>query len=267
MKHSIAGQAKAAGQPPTAATPVTGHAQLTNMALAYQTMADCAAASENMPRLGVFYGPSGFGKSVGAAFTAARFDAGYVEAKSIWTQRSLLTALAEAVGIVRVEKTGPRILEQLIEHLNAHPRPVIIDEMDYLVKKQMVDIIRDIHDATSVAILMIGEEALPSKLKEWERFDNRILAHTPAQPASDADALKLRDHYCRRVQVADDLVLEIARTCGGVTRRIVTNLERAQNLAVDDGTLAIDLAWWGKRRIENGALPIRRSVGAGGRAR
>ena len=53
--------------------PVIGHAQLTNMALAYQAMADCEAASENMPRLGVFYGPSGFGKSVGAAFAAARF--------------------------------------------------------------------------------------------------------------------------------------------------------------------------------------------------
>ena len=253
---------KIASQSGTAPPRVTGHAQLTNMALAYQTMADCESASENMPRLGVFYGPSGFGKSVGAAFTAARFDAGYVEAKSIWTQRSLLTALAEALGIVRIEKTGPRILEQLIEHLNAHPRPIIIDEMDYLVKKQMVDIIRDIHDATAIAILMIGEESLPAKLKEWERFDNRILTLTAAQPASPDDALKLRTHYCRRVNVADDLALQIADSCRGVVRRIVTNLERAQKLAIEDGTMEIDLAWWGERRIENGALPARRIGGA-----
>ena len=163
---------------------------------------------------------------------------------------------------MKVERTGPRILEQLIDTLNAHPRPLIIDEMDYLVKKQMVDIIRDIHDATSIAILMIGEEALPAKLKEWERFDNRILAHTAAQPSSDEDALKLRSHYCRRVTVSDDLVLEFRRSCAGVTRRIVTNLERAQRMAIDEGTMTIDLAWWGDRRIENGTLPARRIGGA-----
>lgn len=246
------------------ASPV-GRAHLANMSLAYQTMLDCVNAGESMPRLGVLYGPSGYGKSVAAAFVAARFDAGAVEAKSIWTQRSLLAALAEALGITRVEKTGPRILDQLIDHLNQHPRPLIIDEMDYLVKKQMVDIIRDIHDATSVAILMIGEEALPAKLKEWERFDNRILIHTAAQPASDEDALKLRDCYRRKgVTVADDLALEFRRSCAGVTRRIVTNLERAQSLAINEGMMNIDLAWWGDRRVENGALPPRRRAGMQG---
>ena len=79
MKHESIAQASGGS------APAIGHAHLTNMSLAYQTLADCTAASENMPRLGVFYGPSGYGKSVGAAFTAARFDAGYVEAKSIWT--------------------------------------------------------------------------------------------------------------------------------------------------------------------------------------
>ncbi len=229
MKHSIAGQAKAAGQPPTVHA---GHrsraahqhgARLSDDGRLRRRQREYAAPRRVLR-------PLRLRQERGRGLHRRALRCRLVEAESIWTQRSLLTALAEAVGIVRVEKTGPRILEQLIEHLNAHPRPVIIDEMDYLVKKQMVDIIRDIHNATSVAILMIGEEALPSKLKEWERFDNRILAHTPAQPASDADALKLRDHYCRRVQVADDLVLEIARTCGGVTRRIVTNLERARTL-------------------------------------
>ena len=232
-------------------------AELTNMGLAFQAMSEAVAASANMPRLGVFYGPSGYGKSVGAAFTSGRFGAAYVEAKSIWTQRSLLQNVATELGIARIEKTGPRMLEQIIDHLKIHPTPIIIDEMDYLVKKQMVDIIRDIHDGTNVAILMIGEEALPAKLKEWERFDNRILVRVPAQPASEDDALKLRDFYCEKVEVADDLALEFARSCHGVTRRIVTNLERAQRIAVEEGAMLADRAWWGKRHIENGSLPMR----------
>ncbi|WJY18692.1 ATP-binding protein [Alteriqipengyuania flavescens] len=255
MKHQHPIPASKAEPPPPRGA---GQAHLTNMTLARQAMVDCTSVGENMPRLGLFYGPSGYGKSVGAAFVAARFDAGYVEAKSIWTQRSLLSELARSIGITRIERTGPRILDQLIEQLRAHPRPLIIDEMDYLVKKQMVDIIRDIHDATSVAILMIGEEALPAKLREWERFDNRILVRAPAQPASEDDALKLRDAYRGEVAIADDLAIEFCRACGGVTRRIVINLEIAQNLALDAGEAAIDRAWWGNRRVETGALPVRR---------
>lgn len=240
--------------------PLRGRAQLTNMSLAYQAVIDCVNAGPSLPRLGVLYGPSGYGKSVAAAHVAGEFDAAYVEAKSIWTQRSLLGAIAAALGIAKLERTGPRILDQLITHLCHYPRPLIIDEMDYLVKKQMVDIIRDIHDATPIGILMIGEEALPSKLKAWERFDNRILAYAAAQPATAEDALKLRDCYAwKAVRVADDLALEFCRSCSGVTRRIVTNLERAQRIALDEGQDVADLEWWGNRRIEDGSPPPRRT--------
>ena len=236
-----------------------GRAQLTNMSLAYQAVVDCSSAGPSLPRLGVLYGPSGYGKSVAAAHVAGEFDAAYVEAKSIWTQRSLLTGLAGALGIAKLERTGPRILDQVINHLCQYPRPLIIDEMDYLVKKQMVDIIRDIHDATPIGILMIGEEALPAKLKAWERFDNRILVYAAAQPASEEDALRLRDCYAwKSVEVRDDLVLEFRRACAGVTRRIVTNLERAQRYALDEGQDVVDLEWWGNRRIEDGSIAPRR---------
>lgn len=160
-----------------------GHAQLTNMSLALRTLLDCREAGNNAPRMGVFYGFSGYGKTVAAAFAAARTGAIYIHAQSIWTQRTFLETLAEEMGISRPEKTGPRILRQIIDQLNQSPCDIIIDEMDYLVQKRMVEIIRDIHDNTQVGVLMIGEEALPSKLKEWERFDNRILVATAAQPA------------------------------------------------------------------------------------
>lgn len=247
--------------PVLAAGPPIGHAQLTNMALALQTLVDCVEAGDNSPRLGLFYGFSGYGKSVGAAFAGARTGAAYIEAKSIWTQRTLLEAIAEELGIARLDRTAPRMLRQIIEELNRSPRPLIIDEMDHLVKKQSVEIIRDIHDATSIAIMMIGEEALPGKLKEWERFDNRILIAQPAQPASEEDALKLRDHYCRRVAVADDLALMFRERCRAVTRRIVVNLQAAEREAAIDGEQRIDVRWWGNRPVRTGDIPTRRAMG------
>ncbi len=235
-----------------------GHAQLTNMSLALRTLMDCHHAGESSPRMGLFYGYSGYGKSVAAAFAAARLAAAYVEAKSVWTQRSILEAIATELGIVKLERTTAKIFDQIVDLLNNEPRPIIVDEMDYLVKKSFVEIIRDIHDATRVGIMMIGEEALPTKLKEWERFHNRILIATPAMPASFEDACALRDHYCRRVDVADDLVMHIRDACKGVTRRIYVNLERVQRLAAEEGEEAVDLNWWGNRPVTTGDVPVRR---------
>jgi DNA transposition AAA+ family ATPase len=235
-------------------------AQLTNMSLALRTLLDCIEAPEGSPRLGVFYGPSGYGKTIAAGFCASRFEAGYVEAKSVWAQRSILEAIARELGVARLERTNPKILQQIIDALLREPRPLIIDEMDHLVKKQSVEVIRDIHDGAGVPILMIGEEALPAKLKEWERFDNRILVATAAQPASFEDGCKLREHYCTRVAIADDLVAHFVDRTKGVTRRVVTNLNTAQRVALEEGVDAIDRHWWGNRPVMTGEVQLRRAA-------
>lgn len=235
-----------------------GHAPLTNMSLALRTIMECEEAGSDSPRMGLFYGYSGYGKTVAASFVAARTGAAYIAAQSVWSQRSLLEAIAEELGITRLEKTAPKILRQIVDQLNHEPRALIVDETDHVVNKRSIEIIRDIHDSTQIAIMMIGEEALPAKLKEWERFDNRILIATAAQPASIADAHKLRDHYCTRVRVSDDLAELFQHRCKGITRRIVTNLRAAQRAAAEEGVGAIDRAWWGSRSILNGDLPVRR---------
>lgn len=243
-------------QPTRSAEP----AHLTNMKLGLATMIDLQDAAPGSPRMALLYGPSGYGKSVTAAFLASTFDAAFVTAKSIWTQRSLLEAIAHELGIPKLARTGPRLLEQITDQLLAEPRPLILDEMDHLVKKQSVEIIRDVHDATGVPVLMIGEESLPAKLKEWERFDNRILVATAAQPSSVADAQLLRDYYCARVRVADDLVDAILAATKGVTRRIVTNLQMVQASALAEGLDAVDLAAWGDRRFKTGAIAPRKAA-------
>ncbi|WP_300113403.1 ATP-binding protein [Sphingobium sp.] len=236
-----------------------GTAPLTNMALALRTIMECEdAGPESSTRIGLLYGFSGYGKTVSAGFVAARTGAAYIEAKSVWSQRSLLEAIAEELGITLLERTAPKILRQIVDQLNHEPRHLIIDEADHVVNKRSIEIIRDIHDSTPVAVMLIGEEALPKKLKEWERFDNRVLIATPAQPASIDDAYKLRDHYCTKVRVADDLAELFQTGCRGITRRIVTNLRAAQRAAAEEGVGEIDRAWWGQRPVLNGDVQVRR---------
>lgn len=240
-------------------------AQLTNMRLGLATMLECQDAGDGSPRLGLFFGPSGYGKSYAAAAIAARLGAAYVVVQSIWRQRSFLEAIAREIGIAKLERTGPRLLAQIIDQLLVDPIPLIIDETDHLIRwgGQAVEIIRDIHDNARVPVLMIGEESLPAKLKDWERFDNRILVARAAQPSTLGDALLLRNYYCPRVAVEDDLVAAIVDATKGVTRRIVVNLQQAQATAIGAGRDTIDLAdWHGTgRRFATGALaPIRKAA-------
>lgn len=237
-------------------------AQLTNMRLCLATLLECMEAPDGSPRMGLLYGPSGYGKSYAAAHATAHVDAAYIVAKSIWTQRSLLEAIAREIGIAGMARTGPKLLDQIIDQLLVEPQPLIVDETDHIVVKKSVEIIRDIHDNARVPILMIGEEKLPAKLKEWERFDNRILRATPAQPSNLSDALLLRDFYCQRVAVADDLVEAIVAATGGITRRIAINLQAAQAAALQGGTDAIDLAGWKRlgRAFTTGHVAMRRAA-------
>lgn len=236
------------------------HAQLTNMALCLRTLIDCRESDNASARMGIFHGFSGYGKTVAAAFCAVRTGAAYIQAQELWTRKTLLEVLAEELGITRPSRTAANLLRQIIDQLNVRPVDLIVDEMDYLANKGLVNTLRDIHDGTRIAILMIGEEALPAKLKAWERFDNRIVSTTQAMPASYDDAIKLRDHYCHRIGIADDLAELFRVRCKGVTRRIVNNLQLAQKVAAEEGVSNINAEWWGNRPIRTGDVVTRKAA-------
>lgn len=233
-------------------------APLSNMGLALRTILELQNAGESSPRFGVLNGPPGYGKTYAASFAQNETSAAYVEFCSIWTVKSFLTALSGEIGISKPARTSPAILQEIIEQLNVFPRPIIIDEADYLVKRQMVDVVRDIHDKTPCGILLVGMEGLPFKLRKWEQFHSRILSFTPAVPASAADARALRDVFCDQIEVADDLVEHFRVQTHKNIRRIRVNLEEAQRVAVEEEWSRIDRAAWGDRRVISGDAPVRK---------
>lgn len=244
-------------------TPAIGqYAATTNMRLAMATLQTAIDAPPGLPRLALFTGPSGWGKTIAAATAAARTNAAYLRCGSTWTAKELLRKLAIELGIVHVGKTASSILDQIVDRLDEDRCPIVIDETDNIVAKRVVEIIRDIADATDVPILMIGEEAMPARLKEWERFDNRIIESALAVPCDLADGLLLRDVYRGKVEIADDLVEHFVAECRGVTRRVCTNFVAAQRVAVEElESLFIDRKAWGNRPVRNGDIPNRRRAG------
>lgn len=224
----------------------------------------CAAALEramnragHLPGMICFYGPSGWGKSTAAAWCANTHRAYYVECKSTWTKKATLLAVCKEIGIP-APRTIYEMTDAVCEQLARSGRPLIIDEMDHLVEKRAVEIIRDLYEGSGAAILLIGEERLPRKLERWERFHGRILEFVPAQPADIHDARHLAGMYCNGVKVKDDLLSRIHELSKGSVRRICVNLERVKQEAVSLGMEEIGLADWGDRPLYTGEAPVRR---------
>jgi DNA transposition AAA+ family ATPase len=218
-------------------------APLKNVALAVRALERAMTRPQHLPGMVCFYGPSGFGKSVAAAYAANRYRAHYIECKSTWTKKAILTAIAREMGLFPAS-TMYELTDQISAQLVDTDRPLIIDEMDHIVRREAVEIIRDIYEGSKVAMLLIGEENLPNNLKKSERFHGRILDFVPAQAADASDARVLAKFYCHRVKIADDLLSEVAKRAKGSIRRICVNLARIEEETYAAGNAEIDLSGW-----------------------
>ncbi|RQZ74825.1 ATP-binding protein [Burkholderia glumae] len=245
-------------QPQSTLKPISGGvAQIANLNLCNIAIEKAISRSANLPGLVCFYGPSGYGKSMAANYVANDRRARYVQAKSVWTKKHFLKAILFEMGI-KPGGTIPEMADQVAEELAASGRPLIIDEMDHLVDRNAVELVRDLYESSQAPILMIGEEALPGKLKRWERMHGRVLAWVPALPVTVDDARQLATMYCREVEIADDLLARLVELSHGSVRRVCVNLERIQEEALTAGKDAMDLALWGKRELYTGEAPKRR---------
>lgn len=209
-------------------------AALANVALAHGAILRAMDAPRHLPRMVCLYGSAGFGKTSAASYLRARHRAYYVECKSTWTRKKLLEDILKDMGIAP-EKTIYDMCDQVCKQLATSGRPLIIDEMDHLVEKSAVEIVRDIYDGSKGVVMIIGEEHLPNKLKRWERFHSRILEWARVKPADLDDAMTLAEFYCRKASADAAAVEYIHERAAGSIRRICVNLELAQAKALSQG--------------------------------
>ncbi|CUR45518.1 DNA transposition protein [Alloalcanivorax xenomutans] len=237
-------------------------APLRNVALADGVMRELIERPAHLPGMAAFFGPSGYGKTIAASFVATSYRAYYVECKSTWTKKAILLAILKEMGVVPMP-TIYQMVDQIAEQLMLSQRPLLIDEMDHIVEKKAVELIRDIYEISNTPILMVGEEHFPAKLKRWERFHNRMLVWQQAQPSDLSDARELAHLYVTEpdgIEIADDLLDEVLRQSRGAARRIVVNLELIRKQALRRGWTAVDLSTWGSGQLYTGDAPARRTM-------
>lgn len=236
---------------------LAGKAPLYNVSLCLATLEKARNRPRHLPGIVVLYGPSGFGKSVAAAVTVTNAKAYYVQLQSSWTRKAIYLSILKVMGIVPA-KTMYEMGEQIATQLATSGYALILDDAQYLTRKGHEELVKDIYESCLAPIMLIGEENLPGDLKKSERLHGRVLDFAQAQPPSLSDAKALRAAYAQKVTIADDLLALVHEEANGSVRRILVNLERIQDHALENGLEEIDKTAWGKNELYTGDAPARR---------
>jgi hypothetical protein len=242
---------------PLSAGPTAGAGQiapLANIGIMEQALQRLSTRSPSDPGMMVVSGPSGYGKSVAAAWAKARHRAYYVQLDDFITKKSLLISLCKALGL-ETNGSAPRgttaeLADLVGAQLNGSRRTLIIDEFDFAVEKGLVMSVFSIYEKSKASIVLIGEEALPGKLKRWEKFDGRVLDTLYAEAVGLDDARTLASHKYPGFAFGDDLLAHLVEIAKGSVRRVNNNLGIIHDEALGLGWDGCDLASWGDRPLQ-----------------
>lgn len=196
-----------------------------------------------MPGMGLCHGASGLGKSTAIAWLATRQHGVYVRALATSTPTSLLDTICRELNIASRGRVAQTV-EAIVSRLAETGRPLFVDEADYVVgQARLVDTLRDLHDLSSVPVILIGMAGIDRRISLSPQLSGRMAQWVEFKPCSQQDAKQLARELCE-VAVADDLVTELHTRASGSVRNIVVGLGRIEQFARSRATQAVSLADW-----------------------
>lgn len=211
-----------------------------------------------LPGMACYYGWSGYGKTTAGIYAANKFNAVLVQVKSHWGPKYLLQVIARECALEpRKGDSIGHLAEMIAQSLAVNDVPLLVDEADHLVKRKAIELMRDIHEASGAPVILIGEESMPQKIKEWERVHGRMLDWVAAQPGEMDDVIHLAKSYAEGIEIAPDLQAAILDASHKSIRRICVNLDRIAEHARTRGLKRMALDDW-QGRFFTGEAPVAR---------
>lgn len=193
--------------------------------------------------MGLLYADPGQGKSTAVAYAANALDGVFVRAVGCWTVTSMLGELCRELGGQRMCRRSDMV-EFIVKRLADKPRPIFVDEADYLFNQfSMIDSLRDIYDMSGSPVILIGMEDIARKLQQHSRIARRITQWVEFTGLSMGDARRVANECCE-VEVSDDLLGYLHAESRGNIGRTIIGLTRIERKAKMNGLARIDCSGW-----------------------
>lgn len=237
-------------------------APLANIGLIEQAIFALKDRGASDPGLFVVSGPSGYGKSVAAAWAKARHQAYYLQLDDFVSKKVLLESLCLVMGLGTPEGKPPKgtvaaLAAMVARQLHSAQRPLIIDEFDFAIEKSLVMAVFSLYEMSRASIILIGEEAMPGRLEKWDKFSGRVLDTLYAEAVGIKDARILARTKNANFPVADDLLEHLVGIVGGSVRLLSNNLRLIYQTGASEGWDGCDLARWGNRPLQHAGVKRR----------
>jgi DNA transposition AAA+ family ATPase len=203
---------------------------------------------EVVPGLGTVTGRTGAGKSTTVAYLVRQHKAIFVRANAATTFSTLLASLCREAGL-EASRLNHAKYEAIVALLIEQPRPIFIDEADYLIRDaRMLEILRDIHDAARVPVILIGMERFETRLARHPQFARRISQKVEFGALDLEDTTLVAKELCE-VEVAPDLIKKMHKATKGSIGHMVIALHHFEKFAKGFNWSKIDAAQWGDRAM------------------
>lgn len=183
----------------------------------------------NIPKIVLVFGEYGLGKSETIKWWTFKNDCIYVRANQGMSSRWLLSEIAEELG----EEAFWHIKDtfNLVEQkLKQNPKPLIIDEVDYLVPNNVIEILRDLHDRTMCPMILVGMINIDKKLSRYPHLKDRIYKAFKFEPYNKQDIKQILSELSE-IQITND-GLEYLATRHNQFRQIVKLINKIEKFAI-----------------------------------
>jgi DNA transposition AAA+ family ATPase len=198
--------------------------------------------------MAILWGEPGEGKSTTVAFACNTLDGIFLRANTCWTPTSMLAALMVELGLTASGRRAPMV-EAAVKKLSERPRPIFIDEADYLFRApDMLDVMRDIYDVTGSPVVLIGMEHFARKVQSNGKFARRITQWVEFSGIDSDDARTLADTLCD-VKVAEDLLAHVHHAARQNIGRMVTGLARIEQFGRLNAIDTVTKKEWANRAL------------------
>jgi len=221
----------------------------------YTKMLESFARLESLPvsapRIGLGYGSFGLGKTFSLERITAKKNAVLLRAVQTWSKRQLLEKLSFELGLDISGGSG-RMYERVVEELRRERRTIIIDEIDALLRGEKVgtlELLRDLHDETSIVLYFIGMEEANAKLKRHRHYYSRIVELVEFKGIGEEDVAK----FCELsdVHIEADVVAYMAKKYPNL-RQIKVLLLRLEKECIVNDIESVNMSIYKELGVEHG---------------